>query len=182
MIHKMHRQVCAAVEGFEGLYAVSVDGAVHSLGRPRRGTHPGQHATPPRTLRPVRNSHGYTIVNLVDAQGRMHQRLVHRVVAGAFCAQPLGASQVNHIDGHKPNNAARNLEWVTLQENVTHAKNLGLMKGGGRCKLSASEAREVWEMVRGGAVYADVCKRFGCSMGTVSRAVNGKGRYSEEGV
>lgn len=177
MIAKMHLSICAAVKGFEGFYAVSVDGAVHSLGRPRRGAKPGQHATTPRTLKPVHNRDGYELVNLVDALGRMHQRSVHRVVAGAFCAQPPGASQVNHIDGHKTNNSAKNLEWVTLQENVAHAKSMGLMTGGGRCKLSGSEARAVRAMIKGGAVYADACERFGCGMSTVSRIVNGKGRY-----
>lgn len=46
---------------------------------------------------------------------------VHRLVADAFIPQREGATQVNHIDGDKLNNAVWNLERVTAFENVKHA-------------------------------------------------------------
>lgn len=59
---------------------------------------------------------------------------VHRLVAIAFVARkeeykniPLYELYVNHRDGHKHNNDASNLEWVTAAENIQHAHREGLI-------------------------------------------------------
>lgn len=47
---------------------------------------------------------------------------IHRAVAELFVeTSNEKADQVNHIDGNKNNNTSENLEWVTLQQNITHA-------------------------------------------------------------
>ena len=61
--------------------------------------------------------------------GRAYCYKVHRLVALAFIGpRPTGAHVVNHKDGVKTNNAVKNLEWVTLAQNVQHAYGLGLMR------------------------------------------------------
>lgn len=43
---------------------------------------------------------------------------VHKAVALAFINKPEGATDVDHIDNDKTNNAARNLQWLTHRENL----------------------------------------------------------------
>lgn len=45
---------------------------------------------------------------------------VHRLVAAAFVQRKDGANTVNHIDEDKQNNAASNLEWLTLSDNLNY--------------------------------------------------------------
>jgi hypothetical protein len=82
---------------------------------------------------------------------------VHRLVAIAFCDGYSDSAVVNHKDGNKLNNAAENLEWVSMAENNLHSfrvlkrKPSYLGKFGGshstskavvrRCKLTGFEVR-----------------------------------------
>ena len=56
---------------------------------------------------------------------------VHKAVALAFINKPEGATDVDHIDNDKTNNAARNLQWLTHRENLkkryTDAKQEGIV-------------------------------------------------------
>lgn len=59
--------------------------------------------------------------------GKRTHKLVHRLVAEAFCLHKLlDMKEVNHIDGNKYNNYSSNLEWCTSSDNKLHAFKLGL--------------------------------------------------------
>lgn len=82
---------------------------------------------------PVRLNHkGYVNTSLWD--GAKYRTLaVHRLVAMLFCPIPerhrdkgFDELQVNHKDGFKTNNRYDNLEWVTNEENMEHARGSGL--------------------------------------------------------
>lgn len=112
------------VTGFEGLYKVSSQGRIKSLGNGK--------STDPRTktvriLSTRKKRNGYVHVCLCK-EGVESHLLVHRLVAFEFCLNPESKSQVNHIDGDKWNNDHKNLEWVTPSENIKKAYDTGLIK------------------------------------------------------
>lgn len=59
----------------------------------------------------------------VNFNGKAHS--IHRLVAELFVPNPESNPQVNHIDGNRSNNRFDNLEWVTNQENMSHANSIG---------------------------------------------------------
>lgn len=103
------------IEGTNGEYQVSDTGLVKT-------TKTG------RILRPAVSRHGYERVCLFKMDRERRYR-VHRLVAMAFIPNPENLPQVNHIDGNKRNNNVSNLEWVTNEENMHHAKEHGLRAG-----------------------------------------------------
>lgn len=79
---------------------------------------------------------GYANCNLISCNKSRHYK-VHHLVYMIFIQQlenindtDIGYSnnyiQINHIDGNKLNNNYKNLELVTLQENIQHAVKLGI--------------------------------------------------------
>lgn len=71
---------------------------------------------------------------------------IHRIIASIFCRRELGKDFVNHIDGNKQNNEARNLEWCTRSENTLHAYRTGLQTNvGGIPVYSVEEKRYIKE-------------------------------------
>ena len=66
---------------------------------------------------------GYHSVYLYYATGKRTKFYVHRLVAMLFIEwHDVGDGYtVNHKDGNKDNNDYRNLEWVTVSDNIRHA-------------------------------------------------------------
>lgn len=112
------------VVGYEGLYKVSLEGAVYSV-------------KSNKYLKPNNNPWGYPMVTLYK-NGTRRTIYVHRIVAEAWLVRPEGDYEVNHRDGDKENFSAGNLEWATKSENGYHASRTGLRKipSGNRSKLS----------------------------------------------
>lgn len=76
-------------------------------------------------LKPSPNSSKYLQLRLQN-RGISRSIGIHRLLAQAFIPNPKNKPQVNHIDGNKQNNSLNNLEWVTHQENIQHAYDIGL--------------------------------------------------------
>lgn len=102
------------VVGFEGWYEVSDHGRVRRVSS-AMGTRSG------KILKPWFTS-GYPTVSL-SIQRQVTKRLVHVLVAQVFLEpQPSIKYEVNHKDGNRDNPRAKNLEWMTRSENLSHGR------------------------------------------------------------
>lgn len=79
-----------------------------------------------RDISPCKARHGYLEVAVLYQGKRVKERL-HRLIALAFVPGYQDGLTVNHIDGNKLNNAADNLEWVSLSRNTQHQWEIGLV-------------------------------------------------------
>lgn len=82
---------------------------------------------------------GYREV-VLSHKGKKKYILVHRLVAALFLENTNNAKTTNHKDGDKLNNSVSNLEWLTCQENLKHARDSGLLK----TKITKEIAQEIY--------------------------------------
>lgn len=102
------------IPGWESLYACTTNGEIWS------------HRSK-KFLKPSKNKNGYLHVTFTKDDKRYDYR-VHRLIAMTYLENSENKPQVNHIDGNKLNNYLSNLEWVTAEENIEHAKTHNLFK------------------------------------------------------
>jgi len=143
------------VAGYEGIYEVSSLGMVRSIDRVIIKNNGFRYAFKGRNIRQINHSTGYLQVNL-SCKNVQTSKLVHRLVADAFCKRPCGLNEVNHIDLNKRNNTPANLEWCTHKENQSHAGRNGRMstvrgERKGASKLTAEQAADIKRMLADGA-------------------------------
>jgi hypothetical protein len=105
------------VVGFEEYFAVSESAIVKVISSNKR-------RSIGRILVP-KLMNGYYRVGF-GRNGKWVSQALHRVVASAWVQNPNNKPFVNHLDGDKLNCHAKNLEWVTIQENAIHAIKIGL--------------------------------------------------------
>lgn len=109
----MENEIWKDITGYECAYQISSLGRVRSL----------------RSNKVLKNhfgTAGYWRITLCK-DGISKRFEVHRLVGKEFISNTENNPQINHKDGIKTNNKPENLEWVTLQENIDHAKENGLM-------------------------------------------------------
>lgn len=163
------------IVGFEGKYAVSNLGNVKTL------THYIKHniLDVPKIVRErmrklQKHNQGYVFVCLTKGKGS----LVHRLVAEAFLPKPEGKDFVNHINGIKTDNRVENLEWVTRQENETHAYSTGLKNSTGvnntMAKLNDDKVSRIKVLKSMGLSYEEIAKIFSVTSETVNRICIGR--------
>lgn len=85
-----------------------------------------------KELRAGTNSRGYLCVALDGSS-----KCVHQLVAKQYIPNPNGYREINHRDGNKQNNNAKNLEWCTRSHNISHAYVHGLRDSSGSIKATA---------------------------------------------
>lgn len=130
-----------------------------------------------KILKQAKTPKGYMTVSL-SFFGDREKLYVHRLVASAFIPNAENKPQVNHKDGNKTNNCVDNLEWVTPQENMTHAVEKGLMnqrKGPNhkRSKLTCDQVEFIIKEYRSGTYkQRELGQMFGVSRELISKVLN----------
>jgi HNH endonuclease len=57
----------------------------------------------------------------IFVNGKLKNKLIHRLVALQFIPNPQSLPEVNHKDCNKKNPSVDNLEWISHKENIGHA-------------------------------------------------------------
>lgn len=161
--------VWKAVPGYGGMYYVSDDGHVFSLGA---RTSCGNRC--PRFMKLATDRYGYRTVSLTASGGKQHKVTVHRLVAIAFLGQQDSRWKVvNHKNGIRSDNRLENLEWVTQSENSKHAFAIGNHRASGGEGYHSSKLTELQVRVirrcRGEVSQKELADLFGINVQAVSK-------------
>ncbi len=119
---------------------------------------------------------GYLYVSVGGKQSKKNFA-VHRLVAETFLPNSENKKDVNHLNGHKQDNRAANLEWVTRSENNIHARNLGLSTKGSdtyNAKLTEEKVLDILQQVQMSVSDEEIAEVYGVSRATIYKIRTGK--------
>lgn len=111
------------ISEYEGLYAISNFGRVKSYPKSRKNK-VGICTKRMRILQQADRG-GYLLVGL-SKYGHLKTFSVHILVANAYVNGKNIGLEVNHKKGNRKDNRAWQLEWITHQQNIQHAFDIGI--------------------------------------------------------
>lgn len=112
----MEQEIWKDIEGYEGLYQISNMGRVKSL--PKLKKTPTTTFMTKEYIKSFSDCNGYLRVSLTK-NGINKHCFVHCLVAKAFLGNANGLT-VNHKDENKKNNRVKNLEYLSIGENIRY--------------------------------------------------------------
>jgi len=130
-----------------------------------------------KKLSQSKDRNGYLYVS-VKIDKRRPKFSCHRIIAKAFVSGFQDGLHINHINGVKTDNRPENLEWVTNQENVSHAWKTGLVDLKGENapghKLTQKQVIEIRKAIRLGITANSLAIIAGVSPSTIYLIEKGK--------
>lgn len=158
----------AAIEGYEGVYAVSDEGDVMSMNYAKS-------RLPGLMTQIIRRGYSCVFFRKRGEKGRWFT--VHSLVAQSFIGPRPTGLQINHIDGQKLNNRRANLEYMTPSENTKHSFQLGLQCNKGeqhsQSKLTECQVLDIRQRIGSGDRQTAIAKELGLSQSCISRVNSG---------
>ena len=102
---------------------------------------------------------GYCVVGL-RIGGESKGKTVHRLVAELYIPNPLGKTDVDHIDGNRENNHRSNLRWLNHGENIKHSYDTGRRSAKGennsRAILTEQEVHDICYLLQIGVACSNI--------------------------
>lgn len=140
--------------GFEGIYEISNIGRI-------RSTRDGLNY---RINSPFVMNTGYYAIRLYRKPNIRKTVLIHSLVAESFIGKRPDCMHINHIDSNRLNNLSTNLEYITRQENMDHAKTFGGIVRGPQvssAKLNYESVAEIRKSILDGASISGLAAQYG---------------------
>lgn len=113
-------------------------------------------------------------------KGKYKRVFAYRVVARVFIGERPENHVVNHIDADKSNNFYQNLEYVTHQQNLDHARRLNRITSGEvkyNATLSNKKRLEIYQSLLHTKSYITVAKELNVKIHDVSNIAQGKSAW-----
>lgn len=159
----MEKEVWKDVAGYEGKYKVSDQGRVLSL-------------KSNLILKQRKTKNGYLQVHLRNKK-ISRTMYVHRLVGAAFCSNPKGLNEINHLDENKENNIATNLQWCTHLENLMYGtRNIRVSikkKNNVLVSFHVEQYTKDGRFIKSYPSMAEASRQTGFLVGEISRATRG---------
>jgi Mor family transcriptional regulator len=171
----MEQEFWVSVTGYEGICEVSNLGRYRTLPR-RVGIFPSsdRFVFYPGRIYKCRTTNRYHSVLIRKGDVKKYHP-VHVLVATEFIANPDNKPMVNHINGHKNDNHALNLEWATCLENNDHARDIGLNKEIGETHHMARLTNEqVIEIFKSSLSISELSLKYKVSKALIRHIKTGK--------
>lgn len=168
------REIWKDIPGYEGLYQASTLGRIKKLSTflpdkngkrcHRKACVLKQNIWKPKSKLSTRRKTVY-----LYKDGVKNTAKVHRLIALTFIPNPENKPDINHKDGNGENNKVDNLEWVTKNENMWHARYvLGHQNGFRNKSVKCVETEEIFSST------SEAAKAKKVDQSSISRAANGR--------
>ena len=129
-----------------------------------------------RIMKPRKNIGGYLQVQLCQ-EGKRKWYSVHQLVASAFCENPMGYKEVNHISEDKLDNRAENLEFCSRSYNVNYGT--GSKRSAEKRRKAIIGINKVDGLILEFSSLIEASKQTNTNIGNICNCL--KGRYDNAG-
>jgi len=171
----MKNEIWISIKNYENKYMISSFGRVKSLNYNNTKTE--------KILKTRYNRTNREYVNL-SINGKYTSFMIHKLVMDNFCPNDILGIQVNHIDGNCKNNKIENLEWVSGEDNIEHAKINFLFAHNSRNSKTILKYYEVLEIRKkyksGNYTHKSLSEEYHVSKSHVTNIINNKKRIIPE--